>query len=224
LIPHDEHVTDCDAALEATASAVVKAAAEPMPGEARDAVRSRLLHAIGPTAVPLHVRLMRPAIAAACAAALLGGVSYAAAASGPGDLLYPLKRSVSDVVRHGSHAPASDPATTTAPAPRAAPETGRAGTPRVPAGVRVPPAVGAPGVSTTPSTAPRASARSAQPSMPPASRGKAQTNVAPGSSNGHSNGSNKGKGAGKSGSSHGTGARRSNGSHVPAKGAVRSRH
>lgn len=89
---------------------------EPMPARARASVRGRLLAAIGPARLPFPVRALRAALAVGTGVSLLGGVSYAAAASVPGDLLYPVKRAAEQVysaVRPGS-APASRE-TTTAP-------------------------------------------------------------------------------------------------------------
>lgn len=86
-------IESCEAGTEALARAV-SACNEKMPAEARDAVRGRLVAAISPEAMPLRARLLRPMIALAAAGSMLGGVSYAAAVSAPGDLLYPVKRTV----------------------------------------------------------------------------------------------------------------------------------
>lgn len=93
----DEEVVRVDEGYDVLVSAVARSA-EQMPAEARDAARARLLEAVRPTAVPPYVRVIRPAIALATAGALLGGVSYAAAESRPGDLLFGLKRSVVSAV------------------------------------------------------------------------------------------------------------------------------
>ena len=68
---------------------------EPMPAEARSRVRARLDAAVAADRAPFLVRFARPLVALAVGASMLGGVSAAAAVSGPGDTLYPLKRSLS---------------------------------------------------------------------------------------------------------------------------------
>lgn len=95
---HDEEMMCGDEGLEALVSAVA-CSAEAMPDGARAEVRERLLATIEPAAVPLRIRLLRPVIALATAGALLGGVSYAAAGSVPGQPLFGLKQSIVSTVR-----------------------------------------------------------------------------------------------------------------------------
>lgn len=181
---HDEMIDTeelCDAAL---ASALAHAT-EPMPAESCRAVRERLLAAIAPAPVPLHVRLLRPIAVLATAAVVMGGVSYAAAASAPGDLLFPLKRSVAGIVdaaRHAGHLPAVSPETSQ-------PLT----TPKTPAPTRAPVA---------PATAP---GRLATPPAPGPATAPATHHVAPGQSKkaAASPGSSKSSKSGRSSASHG---------------------
>jgi hypothetical protein len=76
----------------------VRRSSEPMPWEARAALRKRLLSSLEPAAVPFRLRVLRPAFAFATAGVLLGGVSYAAAASEPGHALFGLKKSIVSAV------------------------------------------------------------------------------------------------------------------------------
>lgn len=123
---------------------VLVRALEPMPAEARAAVRERLLSAISAPRLPLGVRLVRAAVAAGAVFSLLGGVSYAAAASMPGDILYPVKRAAEGVLSavhlsppppaHGTDSPGTGGGSSTpkrAAAPAASPKArGGAATPK----------------------------------------------------------------------------------------------
>lgn len=99
----DEQMRCDDDGLDALVSAVVRSA-EPMPEDARTAVRERLLEEIAPTAVPLRVRMLRPAVTLAIVGSLLGGVSYAAAQSREGEPLFRLKQSIVSTVRSAQRA------------------------------------------------------------------------------------------------------------------------
>jgi hypothetical protein len=84
---------------ERTIADAVASSFEPMPAEARAAVRERLLAAASASTLPWYRRISHAALALATGTALLGGVSYAAAASGPGDFLYPVKSAAERTIR-----------------------------------------------------------------------------------------------------------------------------